>query len=300
MELIDGIKTFVAVVETGSFTAAGQRLGISGKLASKYLAALEGRLGRPLLYRTTRAVSLTGAGAAWLPHARKVLAALDEADAALDETAGVLSGRLRITCGTTLGELLLADVVRDFTTHHPLVRVDLLLSDGFTDLAAGGFDLAVRIGAARDSSLRMQRLGLTRLRVAASPAYLTQHGTPQSIGALADHRILIDLNAEQPYRWGFTVDGAPQMVSVSGTMAVNSASVTIRHALAGAGLVRAPDIFLAPYLASGALVPVLDALAPEPLPVSLMTLPTGFRQSKIAGFAKVLKAYLRQLEHFKE
>ena len=99
MDLADGIRAFLAVVETGSFTAAGQRLGVSNKQAGKQVAALEARLGQNLLYRTTRAVSLTEAGETWLPHARKVLSALEDAVSVFADPAGGLSGRLRITCG---------------------------------------------------------------------------------------------------------------------------------------------------------------------------------------------------------
>ncbi|MFV0410649.1 MAG: LysR substrate-binding domain-containing protein [Paracoccus sp. (in: a-proteobacteria)] len=292
MDLTDGIRAFVAVIETGSFTAAGQRLRVSNKQVSKQIAGLETRLGRSLLYRTTRAVSLTDAGEGYLPHARRILGALEEADAALREPEGVLSGRLRIACGATLGELCVADAVHAFTKAHPLMRVDLHLSDGFTDLAVGGFDLAIRIGIPRDSSLRMQRIGATTPRVAASPAYLQRHGRPDHPGDLAGHHAILDLNAQSPDRWTFRRNGEEQTVTMAGNMAVNSAAVTIRRAMAGDGLVRAPDIFLTPHLASGALVTVLDDFADGTRPIHLLSPPTAFRQKKIAAFAALLRQQL--------
>lgn len=296
MDLIDGIRSFIAVVETGSFTAAGQRLGISNKLAGKYVAGLEARLGRPLFYRTTRAVSLTDAGEDYLPHARKVLSALEEAEAALDAPDGALTGRLRITCGTTMGELCVADAVRQFLDENPAMRVDLHLSDGYTDLAAGGFDLAVRIGVPRDSSLRMRRVGQTTPRIAASPAYLATHGTPLHPQDLAQHRAILDLNEETPGRWHFDAPNGEGVAAViTGAMSINSASVTIAQAIAGKGLIRVPDIFLAPALATGKLVLLLNDYSIGARPIHLLSHPTAFRQKNISAFGQVMRAQLDRI-----
>lgn len=297
MDLTDGIRAFVTVVETGSFTAAGQRLGISNKQAGKHVAGLEDRLGRSLLYRTTRAVSLTEAGEVYLPLARKVLAALEEAESAFDAPDGGLTGRLRITCGATMGELCVAGAVRAFTAENLAMRVDLHLTDGYTDLAAGGFDMAVRIGIPRDSSLLMQHIGATTPRIAASPAYLAAHGTPAHPHDLAAHKAVLDLNEQLPGRWDFRTgpDGADITVVMQGDMAVNSAAITIRHAILGAGLVRAPDIFLAPHLAQGSLRTVLDDFATQARPIHILSQPTTFRQRKIAAFGAVLRRHLDRL-----
>ncbi|TKW68752.1 MAG: LysR family transcriptional regulator [Paracoccus denitrificans] len=232
-------------------------------------------------------------GESYLPHARKVLDALQEAEAALAPAEAGLSGRLRITCGTTLGEVCVAGAVRRFLTENPSMRVDLHLMDGYTDLAAGGFDLAVRIGVPRDSSLRMRRLGETTPRIAASPDYLHRYGIPRRPEDLEKHRAILDLNEDTPSRWQFQDTGGSLMtVPVSGALAVNSASVTIAEAIAGHGLTRAPDIFLAPALASGALVPLLDDYATGSRPIHMLSHPTAFRQHKIAAFAKVMQAEL--------
>ncbi|MDO5632761.1 MAG: LysR family transcriptional regulator [Paracoccus sp. (in: a-proteobacteria)] len=288
MDFIDGVRAFVAVTDAGSFTAAAQRLGISNKLAGKHVSALETRLGHALLYRSTRALSLTAAGERWLPHAREVLAAVESAAAALDGD-GALSGRLRIACGTTMGELIVADALREFAAQHPAVQVDLVLGDSTADLTAGGFDLAVRLGVPRDSSLRMRRLCTTRIRIAASPSYLARAGTPRQPADLAAHRAIIDLNEEVPGRWSFRVNGQDVIAGPQANFAVNSASVTISAAVQGQGLVRAPDIFLAPHLASGALIPVLDDAASIERQVYLLSHASGFRQPRIAACADALR-----------
>lgn len=296
MDLLDGIRTFVAVAESGSFTAAAARLGITNKVASKYVAALEERLGHTLLYRTTRAVSLTDDGARWLPFARAAIDAVEAAQGALQEPGEGLTGRLRLACGTTLGELVVADTVRAFLAEHPGMRVEMVMSDGLTDLAAGGFDMAVRIGIPLDSSLRMQKVGETVLRVAASPAYLAQAGVPLHPADLAQgHRALLDLNEARPGRWGFETPEGPVTMTLPGSLVVNSAAITIRMALAGDGLVHAPDIFLAPHLAAGTLVEVLGDFAGPAHPIHLLTLPTAFRQHKTTAFAAVLRRRLAAL-----
>ncbi|MDQ0324603.1 DNA-binding transcriptional LysR family regulator [Rhodopseudomonas julia] len=307
MDYTDGIRTFVAVVETGSFTAAGERLGISNKLVSKYVAALEERLGRALLYRTTRSVSLTEDGERWLPYARKVLDSLEAADVALNRAENGLAGRLRITSGTTFGELCLADAAQTFIDTYPGMRVDLVLSDEMTDLVAGGFDLAVRISVPRDSSYKMLRIGAITSQIAASPAYLEAHGTPRRPEDLADHQAILDLNDDPPRRWRFRDGKKEKVVEVAGRLAVNSASATIRQAIAGHGLVRAPDIFLSPHLARGDLVTVLDAFSADEMAggtgggtggaraIHLLTVPSAFRSDKVAAFAAVLRQHLARL-----
>lgn len=290
MDLTDGIRVFVAAAEGGSFTAAAQRTGIAPKLASKYIAKLEARLGRSLFYRTTRALSLTEAGADWLPHARKVVAALDEAKAALDEAGTALTGRLRVTCGVTLGEQFVADAARSFLQDHPAMRIDLHLGDRLVDLAGEGFDLAVRVTAPRDSTLRVRRVGESRVVLAASPAYLARAGIPAHPRDLADHVALIDLNLQVPDRWTFQDDGREFSVTVAGPLAVNSANVTIEHALAGHGIARAPDVFVSAHVAAGRLVTVLDEFSAPPLSVDVLTPPAAFRQRKVVAFVQHLRS----------
>lgn len=203
----------------------------------------------------------------------------------------------RVGCGspTTLGELCVAGAAAGFATAHPGLRVELHLGDGLTDLAAGGFDMAVRIGWPRDSSLRMARIGATTLRVAASPAYLAAHGVPSVPTDLAGHHALVDLNEAPPGRWLFRQGGDEIAVAVAGPLAVNSATVTIAQALAGRGIVRAPDIFLGAHLASGALVELLAGYAGPARPIQVLTLPGAHRPRPVCAFAEALRRHLGAL-----
>ena len=264
MDLTDGIRVFVAAAEGGSFTAAAQRTGIAPKLASKYIAKLEARLGRSLFYRTTRALSLTEAGADWLPHARKVVAALDEAKAALDEAGTALTGRLRVTCGVTLGEQFVADAARSFLQDHPAMRIDLHLGDRLVDLAGEGFDLAVRVTAPRDSTLRVRRVGESRVVLAASPAYLARAGIPAHPRDLLSHAC-INLRLETRgnlYAWEFERDGKPLNVRVPGRITFNTPVLCRQACLDGLGFACLIDDFVAEDLAAGRLVQVLHDWTP--------------------------------------
>lgn len=289
MDQIEGMRAFVATVETGSFTRAGQRLGLSNKLVSKYVAALEDRTGVSLLYRTTRALSLTEAGSAYLTACRKVLAALEEADAALHPAEQGFTGNLRITAPLTFGEIFVVDAVREFLRANPAVQIDLSLNDGLADLAREGFDLAVRIGNLADSGLIARRLGESRMVLVASPAYLDRHGTPARPEDLAHHCCVLDSNNPIPGRWAFLQGDTRLLVNVHGRFSVNNATAAIRAALDGEGIVSTLDIFAAPYLRGGRLLPVLPDENAGRRDIQAVYLRTTFRQPKIAGFVDFLR-----------
>lgn len=293
MDQIEGMRAFVATVETGSFTRAGQRLGLSNKLVSKYVAALEERTGVSLLYRTTRALSLTEAGSAYLGACRKVLAALEEADAALHPADEGYTGNLRITAPLTFGEIFVVDAVRDFLRLNPAMQIDLMLNDSLADLAREGYDLAVRIGNLADSGLISRRLGECRLCLVASPAYLDRHGVPERPEDLASHLCILDSNNLTPGRLAFVQDDRRISVHVQGRFSVNNASAALRAALDGEGIVSVLDIFAAEGLRTGALCEVLGDYAMGRRDIQAVYLRTTFRQPKIAGFVDFLRDRFR-------
>lgn len=287
MDLLDGMRSFVAVVESGSFTAAGARLGISNKLVSKYVASLEQKLGASLLHRTTRTLSLTEAGERYLGGARTVLNAVDMAQAELLGTGG-MAGRLRVAAPLTFGESFVTDATRSFLKLYAEVEIELHLSDQVVDLAQGGFDLAIRIGNLRDSSLKTRRLGETTMRVVASPDYLKLHGVPRHPDELADHTCIRDTNAATYNHWRFMVDGNMVQLPVSGPFSANSASACLALARAGEGLFICPDIFLSEDLANGTLQQILQDYPSEKIAIQMVRLPSGFSGEKCDAFMGVL------------
>jgi DNA-binding transcriptional LysR family regulator len=234
------MRTYAAVVETGSFTRAAERLGISKALTSKYLGQLEEHLGVRLLHRTTRKLNPTEAGGAYYQRCRQLLDELDELEAAVRQQQESPQGQLRITAATTFGETYLTPIVADYLKQQPGVSVELVLADRFVNLVDEGFDLAVRIGSLTNSSLIAKRLASIQMVLCASPEYLRDAGTPSHPLELTTHNCVIDSNLEDPLRWIFKEEGVQLEVKVNGHFRVNSAQAVRQMLLSGEGIGLCP------------------------------------------------------------
>ena len=191
---------FLAVIESGSFTAAADRLGASSGQASKLVARLEAELGVRLLNRTTRAVATTEAGRAYAERLRPLMEEFDTLDLSIRDISQVPRGSLRLSVPLTFGGLELAPTLNDFASHYPEIALDVAFSDRFVNLVDEGFDLAVRIGRLDSSSLIVRRLYAVRLVVVAAPEYLARAGRPKDPGDLPHHACIIDTNLRDPDR----------------------------------------------------------------------------------------------------
>ena len=265
MDTIAGLKTFVAVVEAGSFTAAADRVNMSKKLASKYIAELENRLGVQLLNRTTRSLGLTEAGHRFYGRAVRLLEDFDVMTADVRDSEMGLDGVLRVSAPTSFGEMFVQPALADFRGAHPGLTIHLRLNDRFVDLASEGFDLAVRIGQLEDSSLLARRLSTIALCVVASPAYLAEHAPPEHPNDVLDHACIRDSNLRAGHAWPFSLNGQTKRIAVSGGFIVNSATAVRDLALRGEGLGLCPDYAVATDITEGRLVRLLEAYAPEEL-----------------------------------
>lgn len=254
MDITEQLRAFVATARAGSFTAGAEQLGISNRLASKYVAELEDRLGTRLLQRTTRRIGLTPAGERLLAEAPSVLDGLDDLLGAVSEQSRGFSGVLRISAPVTFGEVYLAEMLARFAAPHPDLVIDLTLSDAATDLAAEGIDLAFRIGQLRDQALRARKLGEIGMRVVASPAYLKRAGRPAQIADLADHRCIHDTNHSAIPHWRYRAGGEIATLPVPAQIRVNSGRAACELALAGHGITYGPEFVLEPEIAAGRLV----------------------------------------------
>ncbi len=203
MDLVDGLKAFVATAQTGSFTEAAQRLGVSNRITSKYVAQLEERVGAQLLQRTTRKVGLTPTGQELLARAPSLLDELDDLLGAISEESKGLTGVLRVSAPLTFGEIYITGLLSRFSALHPQLSIDLRLSDSYADLAADGIDLAFRIGRPDTATLKVRKLGEITSSVVASPEYLAQRGTPLVPDELNDHFCIIDTNRRGHNKWLF-------------------------------------------------------------------------------------------------
>lgn len=248
MDTVDGMRTFAAVAQEGSFTSAAKRLNMTTKLASKYVGQLEERLGAQLFNRTTRSVALTDVGQAYLERCKPLLDQFDELEAVVQERHSELAGPIRMTAPTGFGSINLTEAMAPFLSSHPKVSIDLHLNDRHASIIEDGFDLAIRIGALRDSSLVARRLKWMRVCVCASPEYLSEFGEPDHPTALATHNCLINHALQDPFHWRFKVDGAELRIPVSGNFQADAPRAAAEMAAAGIGITISPYYALEPFI----------------------------------------------------
>lgn len=267
MDRFDALTVFVAVAEQESFAEAARQLNRSAAAVTRAIAALEDRLQVRLLNRTTRAVTLTEAGARALETARRLLAGYEELDGIAEE-AGTLRGGIGVTAPTMFGRMHLLPLVQSFLEAHPEVTVRLVLLDRVVSLVDEGLDLALRIGSLPDSALRATRVGDVQESIYASPDYLAAQGVPQHPRDLARHRIVACTTITPVAdRWHFPGIGP---VPVQPRLVVNTTEAAVQAAVAGLGLSFIVSYQAAPHVAAGRLVRVLQAHEPPPEPVHLV------------------------------
>lgn len=271
MDRLDEMRLFVAAVEAGSLAAAGRRLGHSPPAMTRMLAALEARLGVRLLDRSTRRLVPTEAGRRLAEQARRLLADYAEAMAEAAGEGTAPRGRLRVAAPLVFGRLHVAPLLAAFLADRPEVTAELQLADRNVDLLEEGIDVALRIGALRESGLVARRAGSVRRLVAASPTYLAARGMPAAPADLAGHDIVLFRSRATPPEWRFSGPGGGEVVqSVLPRFAVNEARAAVAAAVAGHGIVSALSYQMAEELGRGALVRLLRDWETPALPVSLV------------------------------
>lgn len=261
---IRDIALFNAIVACGSLSAAGRQLGLSLAVVSKRLTQMEQQLGVRLFHRTTRHVSLTDEGLVFTEHAQRLQQELESIESALSSRQGKASGTLRITSSHSMGQRWLSPIVTRFMQQHQSVKLHLHLSDRVIDLAASGYDLAIRYGALADSRLVARELVPNQRVLCASPAYLQQAGEPLSLEELSAHSCII--SGDNPVtEWTFGAGGSQRSVQINARFHVNTGEAAHGLALHGAGIVVKSVWDVADDLKSGKLVQVLPD---HPLPAA--------------------------------
>ena len=246
----EGVCEFVSVAEQGGFTAAARKLGVSVAQVSRQVAQLEDRLQAKLLLRTTRQVRLTELGDIYYRHCRQLLDNLYEAELAVGRHQAEPQGTLRITAPVSYGESRIAPLVNDFMLRYPQLEVTLTLTNQLLDLVHDGFDLAIRLGHLKDSTLIARKLAERIPYVCASPAYAARNGVPLSLPELAQHSCLVGNSDE----WLYTLQGQPHTLRVQGQLHCNSGHALLDAALKGIGIIQLPDYYVYPHLANGDLL----------------------------------------------
>ena len=265
MEFSD-LRVFVRVTATKNLSAAARELKLPKSSLSRGLARLEGAVDTTLIERSTRHLRLTDAGSLLLPHARRILDAAEEAQAALDGLAEIPRGTLKISVPYTFAVGVLSPMLSDFMRKYPEVRVVLDISTRPVDLGVEEIDLAIRIGALGDSEWIARRLATIELWLCASPAYLREWGTPRSARDLAGHHLLS--RADHVLHWGFhsSAGEAIEIGVLPGTVIPEPAAL-LQVILGGSGIGRLPRYLAAQLIADGKLEQVLPELRPETVEV---------------------------------
>lgn len=297
MDRIDAMSILHTVVEAGNLSGAGRRLGIPLSTVSRKVSDLEAHLGTRLLVRSTRSISLTEAGKAYVIATRRILEDLAEAERAAAGEYAAVKGELVITAPIVFGRLHMVPVVTAFLQTYPETDVRLILADRVLHLMDDHIDLALRIATLPDSSDVAVKVGTIRRLVCASPDYLARRGSPQSPRDLADHDVVTFSAFAPSEAWTFGKAAAARPVSVRARLTVNTAEAAIDAALAGIGLTRVLSYQIAHAVSTGRLVTVLDNHAPDPVPVSLVYSGQGLLPQKLRAFldfaAPRLKASLQ-------
>jgi DNA-binding transcriptional LysR family regulator len=289
LDRVTSMQVFVRVAALGSFSAAARALHLSQTMVTKHVAALESRLGVKLLHRSTRSLTLTEGGRDYLAACERILAEIEEAEASASLDRIEPRGTLRLNVPLTFGFRQIVPALAEFSSHYPALTVDLGLADRYVDLIEEGWDLAIRIGRLKDSSLVVRRLAPCRVAVCGAPSYLEAHGTPKTLDDLSNHNCLGYTlpSAANANRWLFGKDG-DIVVPIKGSLRANNGDALLAAALAGQGLICQPTFLIGDSLRNGSLVRVLTDYPNQELGVHAV-LPSG-RQApaKVRAFTEFL------------
>lgn len=253
------IELFVQVAELGSLSRAAESLGLSNAAASRHLASLEARLAARLVQRNTRRLFLTDVGEAFYRRCKPLLGELRDAESAVNEAVLKPTGLLRVTASLSFSMIVIAPLLPEFHARYPELKVEIVVSNRYTDLLESGIDVAIRNREfENDSAITVRRLAETKRVLAASPQYLQRHGTPRTPDELGQHRLLIYNLANQPHQLRFTRNGAVTTVPIDGLLEANDGQVIRAAALKHLGILIQPMYIIHEDVVAGRLVPLLQ------------------------------------------
>jgi DNA-binding transcriptional LysR family regulator len=284
IESLSGLVAFSVAVETGSFAAAGRKLGLSASAVGKAVERLEARLGLRLLNRTTRSLAVTGEGDVLYRYVARILKDLQDAEQELHLLQKAPRGRLKISVPTVLGRKVIMPALRDFQARFPDVTTEISLDDVKVDIVEGGYDVVLRLGELDDSSLRARRIGPHTFVTCASPEYLAQHGIPQSPDDLHEHCCIQYRfpTTGRPEIWAFK--GLQQAKPIKPAIILNDGEALASAAIGGLGIIQAPSYLVREDITAGRLQVVLADYAEERGSVSLVWPPMSARVPKVRAF----------------
>lgn len=270
MDRLDAMTSLLAVVDTGSFSAASRKLRVPVTTVSRRVAELETHLRTRLLQRTTRKVTLTDAGAPYVAVCRRIIEQIDEAERAAGGEYHTPRGELTVTAPLVFGRMHLVPVIAEFMAEFPEIRLKCRFNDRVLDMQEERIDLAVRIGQLPDSSRRARRIGTIRRVVCASPDYLSRRGEPQTLAELEGHDCVGFHGFDPPGNWLFATPTGTVAVPIRSRIMLDAIELVIDAGIAGMGLIRVFSYHVRPAVRSGLLREVLPGSVPPSLPVQIL------------------------------
>lgn len=258
IDLLDGVAVFVGVIDAGSFTAAARALGHSTSYVSKEITRLEKRLGSRLLNRTTRTISLTDAGRAYYERCRQIVIDAENAERSINQLQETPSGLLRINAPVSFGSKYLLDVLAQFMHRYPEVKMEVEFNDRIIDVVAEGYDVVIRVGEIKDTSLVARKFTSSRGVVVVSPDYIKRKGCPKYAEDLMQHDCIAYSLLPSPTQWDFYKDGVRSSVMIDPRVMCNSAAIEVAMVMQGIGITRLPLFTCEQEVASGELQIILD------------------------------------------
>lgn len=298
MDRIRAMQIFTRVVESHSFAGAAKSLSIPRSTVSRSIQDLEAFLGVSLLQRTTRTLDMTANGSLYYDHCQRILAEIANVEASLAGSTSQPRGRLRIDMTPSFARLIVLPAIKTFQARYPQIDLVLTLGDRPVELIQEGVDCVVRAGVPESSALLVaRRVGSFEWITCASPAYLRQHGVPQSLDDLARHQ-LVEFHSGRTGRaldWRFTIDGEERVVAVRGSLAVNDTDAYLTCGLEGLGLIRIANFLAAQHLRSGRLVSVLEQYKAPSVPLSVIYPQNRQLSSAVRAFVEWMGELLRNV-----
>jgi len=297
MDKLDAMQTFVRVAEAGSFTAVAEQLQVDRSAITRQIGALEKQLAAKLITRSTRSLTLTPAGAAYLEKCRLILNMVDAAESSLAEDGALVRGRVRLAVPLSFGRERLMPTLLEFMRRQPHLEMLLTLSDQRSNLIEEGLDLAIRITSDLQPGDIVRKLGACRLLTVASPAYLAEHGAPAHPEELRHHECLLYTSSSTAANWLYRIDGQPKSIAVRGRMAANNGLALLDANAAGMGISVQPDFLTEPFLQSGQVVEILTDFEPPPLGIYAVLPSNRYIPHRVAVLMDFLAKELAAMGH---
>ena len=300
MDKLISMKVFEKVAKHNSFSAAADNMGLSKAMVSKHIANLENSLDVLLLNRTTRRLSLTESGAAYLERVKHILSDIEETELAVSTLSSEPRGTLKLTAPTSFGAFHLARAIGGYKQIYPEVHIEMVLTERLPDLVEDGIDLAIHVGQLDDSSLIAKRLARTRMVVCGSPGYFKKYGIPKTPEDLTDHKCLIYTPRTPVNEWSFQKDQKQFTVRVSGDIRSNISDALRVAAMQDSGLIQLPTYMTGLDINAGRLQAVLEGYEPPESPINALYLHRKHLSAKVRTFVDYLYEILHPVPYWDE